>query len=269
MRHWSSLAPAVLLAAGACVASKSDIRLLQDDLRATRALIERKDSLALQRDLATRSQLVTSMDNALTTMTRLNDSVRALSQRFASYSALTSGQLDQVVRDVIQTQQLLGQTTRNLQQMRAQAEANRDAAAAIAAPAPGDTTARPAAGVPGPATLYQSAYTQLKQGAYGTSRRSFEEILRTYPNSDEAPLAQLQIGVAFEGERNQAGADSVYQLVVERYPKTGAAPTALYKRGMLLWSTNKTEARRLFRRVVTEYPGADESQLAKGMLDRP
>jgi tol-pal system protein YbgF len=272
MIRWNSLAPAVLLAAGACVASKSDIRLLQDDIRATRSLIIAQGDSARRRDQDIRAQIVSGAADALAVMARLNDSVRALSQRQASFAALTSGQLDQLVKDVIQTQALLGQTQRNLQQMRAQAEAARDAANAAATapvPASGDTTARPAAGVPGAATLFQNAYTQLKQGGFQTSRRGFEEILKNYPNSDEAPGAQLYIGEAFEGERNQAAADSVYRLVVERYPKTPAAPTALYKQGMMLWNANKrTEARRLFQRVVNEYPSADEVHLARGMLNR-
>jgi hypothetical protein len=50
MTRWTACAPIVLLATGGCLASKSDIRLLQDEMRATRSMIARADSVALQRE---------------------------------------------------------------------------------------------------------------------------------------------------------------------------------------------------------------------------
>jgi tol-pal system protein YbgF len=258
---------ATLVAAGGCVASKGDIRLLQDELRATRAIAARAESSSALRDAELRAQVAAAADAAVAATARVNDSLRALSQRVASFQGSMSGQLDQIVRDLIQTQALMGQTTRNLQEMRAQYEALRDRPPAAAIPA--DSGQRPPPGMPGPATLYQNAYRQFQAGSFRISRQGFEQILANYPSADEAAGAQLYIGEAFEGERNQAAADSVYQLVVSRYPKSPEAPTALYKRGMMLWNANKkADARPLFQRILRDYPSSDVVDLAKGMLDR-
>src|SRR5205814_3961288 len=57
MRRWTTLAPATFLLAGACVATKGDIRLLQDELRATRAAITHADSVAALREQARRADM--------------------------------------------------------------------------------------------------------------------------------------------------------------------------------------------------------------------
>jgi tol-pal system protein YbgF len=264
-------APVVLLATGACVATKGDIRLLQDEMRATRSMIARADSTALQREQIRRAEA----EVTAASIARAADSLRVLSQRLANFQSLTSGQIDQIANDLIRTQALLGQSTRALQEMRAQYEALRDAApAATPAPVPvsvTDTTQRTAAATPatpGPATLLLTGRNQMSSRSYRTARMTFEQLLSSYPNAEEAAAAQQFVGEAFEAERNQPAADSVYQLVVGRYPRSPYAPTALYKRGKMLWDANKkVEARPILQRIRTEYPSSDEARLAKDLLD--
>ncbi len=265
MTRWTTLAPVVMLAAGGCIASKSDIRLLQDEMRATRAMIAHSDSVAMQREQVRRAET----EVAAAAVRRSADSLRSLSQRLATFQATTSGQIDQIANDLIRFQALLGQSTRAVQEMRQQYEGLREA---VPAPTPGgtDTTQRAgvAPGTPGPATLLVTGRNQMSQRSYGIARRTFEQLLSAYPNAEEAAAAQQYVGEAFEAERNQPAADSVYQLVVGRYPRSPYAPTALYKRAKMLWDANrKAEARPILQRIRTDYPQSDEARLAKDLLD--
>jgi TolA-binding protein len=57
--------------------------------------------------------------------------------------------------------------------------------------------------------------------------------------------------------------------VLELYPNSRRAPTALYKSGLLeLRRGNADDARTFFNRVVQGYPDSDEFELAQRELDR-
>jgi len=266
MIRWSAVAPIILVAASGCLATKSDIQLLQSEARTSRsqsaegvAAILRADSVRGRQS----AQLSATLD-------RLSDSLRTLTARFAAFQATANGEFAAMQTQLVQFQALLGQTTRSVQDTRAQIEALKEAgtAAVSATPpaTPGDTTRRPA-NMPGPATLYTTANEQLKAGSFRTARTGFETLLATYPNYDNASTALLKIGEAYRAERNTAAADSVYQLVVDRYPTKVDAATALYRRGrMLLEAGKKDEARVLFNRILKEHPRSDEAVLAKDLV---
>lgn len=268
-------APAALLAATGCLASKSDIRLLQDELRATRAQLATGDTSLLRANEASRSQISTL--NAK--IDHLNDSLRILASHFASFQATANGEFDSMGQQMVRVQALLGQNTRNVQETRAQLEALREQGAAPAATPPtapvaassgasGDTTQRATPGLPGPSTMFITAKDQLDNGAYVTARTGFQRLLDAYPTADEAPRALLYIGETYKAEGNTAAADSVYQLVPSRYPKAPEAPTGLYKHGRILWdANNKAEARIVLNRLIRDYPSSDEAHLAKDLLN--
>jgi tol-pal system protein YbgF len=263
MIRWNMLAPAACVAAGACVASKGDIRLLQDELRASRTVIARGDTAASHADDARRRQI----DALSSDVRRTNDSLRALSTRMLAFQARTDGELDELAKQLIQLQALAGQTTRNIQDIRAAWEsAQREQAIVPSATSP-DTGARSAPAVPPPTALFQDAKKQLDNGSYRTARMGFEQLLASYPNADQAPRALFYVAGAYDGERNQAAADSVYQLVVGRYPKSPEAASALYKRAQILSAAGKNkEAVQLLQQLIREYPSADASDLAKDLL---
>jgi tol-pal system protein YbgF len=272
MIRGSIAAPLVLLAATGCLATKSDIALLQAETRTTRAQIAQGDSAVLRADAERRAQI----DRLLAVIDRTMDSVRVVSTRLASLQATTSGQLSSMGEQLVTLQALMGQTTANLQEQKRAVEALREqgmaamSAPVTAAPSPGDTTRRPPPGTPGPATLYNTANQQLKQGSFRTARTGFELLLSTYPDYEGASSAMLHVGDAYKGEGNPTAADSVYQLVVTRFPKSADAPPAMFRRGQLLWNADKkTEARQIFTRLVAEYPRSDEADLARSNYLKP
>jgi tol-pal system protein YbgF len=237
-----------------CFASKGDIGILQDELRALRSQIAQTDTVR-------RAQA----DTAMMLISRANDSLRLLSTRFAAFQANVSGGLYDMNRQLLQIQELSGQSQRRLQELRASMEARNEAMSAAPTGAGPDTT-KPAAG-PGPAQLFQVAFDQMQRGSFGVARTGFQDLLEKYPNFEEAPTAQLYIGQSFAEEKNVTAADSVYQLVASKYPQSKAAPTALYKYALSQIAQKKNPvARTVLNRIVKEYPNSDEASLARDLL---
>jgi tol-pal system protein YbgF len=246
------LAPAFALVAAGCLASKTDIALLQSDIQAMRTQSARGDS-------AQRQQI----EQVLSQVIRANDSVRAVSARLAKLQADVVNDHHEMGVQILQIQELSGQSQRRLQELRASLE---DRTQAAAQPVAGDTTKTVAAG-PGPGQLFQSSLDQLRRGSIGVARGGFEELLRTYPNSEDAPEAMVYIAETYAAERNQAAADSVYGLVVQRYPRSPKAATALYKRALVLKAAGQNAAARAsLERIVRDYPRSDEASLAREQL---
>jgi tol-pal system protein YbgF len=243
------------LSTTACFATTGDVRTLQDELRALRASIA-------QADTARRAQT----DTAMSLVVRTNDSLRIFSTRFAAFQANVTGGLYDMNRQLLQIQELSGQSQRRLQELRASMESRVEAMAAPAGTAaPADTTKTPAG--PGAAQLFQIAFDQMQRGSFGVARSGFQDLLARYPTFEEAPTAQLYIGQSFAEEKNSSAADSVYQLVVTKYPQSKAAPTALYKFALSLIAQKKTApAKVALNRVVKEYPTSDEASLARDLL---
>ena len=252
-RTWTWLvAPAVLLTAGGCFATRSDIKVLQQDLAVMRAESARSDSLR-------RSQL----DSLARIIVQVNDSVRTLNTRIAKVSGDVRGDLYSLGQQVLALHELTGQSTRRVQEMRAALEARQAAAGSGAVT---DTSARGTA-TPGPNQLFQLAQDQLRRGSTRAARMGFTDLLTQYPTADVAGEAQYYLGESFRMEGNPAAADSVYLIVLSKYPQSPRAPTALYKHAQHLEATNKTaEARAAYQRLVRDYPRSDEAVLAQERL---
>ncbi len=252
MKHFSSLVPLVAIALSGCLASKGDVVLLQTQLRSMQAA-------SAQQDAARQAHI----DQVLGQIVRANDSVRVLSLRLAKLQGDVQNDHYEMNRQLLQIQELSGQSQRRLQELRASLEERNQA---TAAPSPGDTT-RPAGAGPGAAQMFQSALDQLRRGSASVARSGFEDLLRTYPASEDAPEAMVYIAETFAAERNQVAADSVYGLVVQRYPKSPKAATALYKRALSMKAAGQTAAARAgFDRIIREYPRSDEAALAREQL---
>lgn len=267
------IAPVALMATGACFATQSDVRVLQTDVQTLRTERHRQDSLMLQR-----------FDELMASLRTTNDTVRALSDRVTRLQGDVRGDLFQMNQQLLQIQELTGQSQRRLQELRSSLEARqqevvpatqpvtpsqtpRDSAAAPGAQMPSAAPSGPPAGSPGPNQLFQSSLDQLRRGSPGSARRGFEELLRLYPTSELAGEAQFYIGEALAGEGNLAAADTAYGTVVARYSESPRAPTALYKRALLLQQRgNVALARTALNELVRRYPRSDEAQLARDRL---
>src|SRR4051812_22590121 len=232
-----------LAVAGAtgCLATKGDIRLLQDELRATRSVVARSDSAhkrtsdSLAVALATLRSSQMRTDQALQqSIQQANDALKALTTRVTSIEVANRERFKSIDEDLSQVQELARQSARGSTIARAQQEQ----AAVVPRPTIVDTTAAASqptvpAGVAGPATLLLNGRSQIIQGGCVAARRAFQDLLASFPNSLEAAEAQYSIAESYNscGEGgNPAKADSVYRLVTEKYPRSDFAATSLYKR---------------------------------------
>jgi len=254
-----SIAPFAALIVAGCFASKTDIQLLQTDLQSMRTESARSDS-------ARQAQI----QQVLAQVIRTNDSIRLVSARLSKLQADVQNDHFEMNRNILTLQELSGQSQRRLQELRGAMEERSQPAPAPVAPAPGPDSVRASAGAgaaPGPGQLFQSSLDQLRRGSVGVARSGFEELLRTYPTYEDAPEAMVYIAETYAAERNQAAADSVYGLVVQRYPRSPKAATALYKRALVLKSAGQSAAARAsLERIVREYPRSDEAALAREQL---
>jgi tol-pal system protein YbgF len=264
------LAPVALVATGACFATQSDVRVLQTDVQNLRNEQARQDSA-----------MIRTLEDLMVSLRVQNDSLRALSDRLTRTHGDVRGDLFQINQQLLQVQELTGQSQRRLQELRSSLEARQQEAAPVmpapvtpagvvrdsVRPAAGAQPSGPPAGSPGPNQLLQSSLEQLRRGSPGSARRGFQELLRLYPTSDVAGDAQFYLGEAFAAEANVGAADTAYAAVLTKYPQSEFAPTALYKRALLLQQRgNMALARTALNDLVRRYPRSDEAQLARERL---
>jgi tol-pal system protein YbgF len=253
------LAVAVVTTAG-CFATRSDVKVLQDDLTSMRAENQRADS-----------EQAALLDRIIEQLSDANDSLRVISTRSTKWQGDIKSDLYSIRQQLIQVQELTGQSQARLQELRAQMERPTVAAAPTAAVPAGAAAAAArdtgAAAGPGPNQLFELALEQLRRGSTGAAQAGFQDLLRQYPNADVAPDAQFYLADAYAQEGKTAEADSGYQAVVARYPKSPRAPTALYKHAGVLEAAGETEAaQRAYQEVVKKYPRSDEAVLAQDRL---
>lgn len=229
----------LLLSTTACLATRQDVEILQQDLRLVRSEAARDDSIrAVQ-------------------IQRLADSVTALNRRVVEFRAETRGRLGTLDEQLMRTQEMAGQSQSRVQEMRAVLEQAR-------------TPAADSGAAPGPNQLYQLGRDQFMRGSNSAARTAFQELLASHPQSDVAGDAQFYVGETFSAEGNNRAADSVYAIVGSQYPNSQRAATALYKRGVIAQQAGRSaDARRHFDAVVSRFPNSDEAALARDRLRAP
>ena len=268
------LLPVVLLATGACFATREDVQALHADVQTLRAQNARSDS-ASQAALA----------RVVSSLTVVHDSLGMLSTRVVKMQGDVRGDLYNVGQQLLQIQELTGQSQQRVQELRTSLEQRQSDIASSTQPAAAPTTGGAAAGAPpptagapapaaagagatpGPNQLFQISLEQLRRGSPGAARTGLLTLLQQYPTSDLVPDAQFYLGEAYHQEGNAAGADSAYAAVVSGFPTSPRAPTALYKRALGMEEKgNVVGARGLLNELVQRYPRSDEAALAKERL---
>jgi len=264
------LAPVALVATGACFATSNDVKLMQLQIDSMRVATARSDSLH-----------AAQVNQVIATLGLVRDSLGTVSGHVVKMQGDMRGDLHDVNEQLLQIQQLTGQSQNRLQELRASIEQrNQDmgggaapppatgAKGAAAAPGAAPTTGgAPNAGEPGPNQLYQLGMEQLQRGSPATAVQAFQKLLQDYPTADITPEAQFYLGEAYRAQGNAAAADTAYAMVIQKFPKSPHAPTALYKRALYLEQQgNATAARALLNQLISTYPQSDEAALARDHL---
>lgn len=263
----SLLSLGLVLTLGGC-ATRGDVRRLEDTVLLLRADQTRRDSAHIS--------ALQSL-SALTTSTQ--DSVVAIRAQIATIKGDLSGELYRIAQQLVQVQELTGQSQQRLTELRTQLEARGEQIAeprptlpGTPNPAGGQTTAPVTASVDTSSTaptadqIYQASLVQLRAGRVSTARTGFRELLRRYPQSSRAADATYFIGESFAADRPDS-AQRFYEQVVDRFATSPRAATALYKLGLLAEQRRDVAgARTLYNRILSAYASSDEADLARDRL---
>lgn len=268
-----SSATVLLLGSTGCFATRGDMRILQGDINTVRS--------ESQRSAQAQAQALTETARILQSV---SDSLARLSSRQLSFEGDARGEFRRVNEQLIQVQQLLGQSASIVRSLRADleaagrtpippSEATTPPPLATATPTPARGAAPPAVdaaatpGLPGPNTLYQDGQDHLRRSSYASARIAFGDLLLNYPSSDVAPEAQYLIAESYAAERNLPAAETAYAAVVSKYPESPRAPDAMYKRATIFIDQgNIAAAKPLLESIVKQYPRTDVAEFAKERL---
>jgi tol-pal system protein YbgF len=243
----------VLAAVSGCV-SKGDVQQVQDDIALFKAETARRDS-------ARAAQLTQVIQLQQRVMDSLTNSRRAVGQLRGDLAS----DLYNIQQQLVQLQELTGQSQQRLSELRTQLEARGEQISSSTTP--GDTTAaQPTQSSASADQMYEASLAQLRRGSTSTARQGLREMLRSYPTSERAGDALYFIGQSFAAE-NPDSAAFYYGQVVQKHPSSSRAASALYNLGLVAERRKETrKARESYQRVVQKYPQSDEAALARDRL---
>jgi tol-pal system protein YbgF len=266
-----ALVPAVVATAGACFATRNDVRTLQGDIAVLRAENARSDSVHRAQFQAAAAQVGAVSDSLR--------SVNAFLSRFATDVSRFQGDLSINMhtfgQQLLTIQELVGQTQKRQQDLKAELERQAADLATSAQPTAAPGVQGTSSGPPtGPNQLFDAARAQMNRASYAVARSAFTDFIEQFPGNERAGEALYNIARSYDLEGNGAAADSVYAVVVEKYPKADFAVQALYKRAVIAQANNQTaKAKEYFQKIIDSYPRSPEAQLApdrlKELLKKP
>jgi tol-pal system protein YbgF len=196
------------------------------------------------------------------------DSLAVLRRGLVAFEAYVRTDMTDVQRQLVQIQELTGQSQQRLTELRGQVDAR------LRQPMPtyvagGDTTGAAAVGDIDPQELYDLSLQQLRRGSPVTARTGFQQFLTTFPRHPLAPDARYFLGESWdESEPDSAAAE--YELVARDFPDSRRAPTAIYRLGLIAERRGDRRAAEVYyTRVVAGWPRSEEAQLARSKLGNP
>jgi tol-pal system protein YbgF len=249
---------------GGCV-SKGDLQLVQGEVALLRAETLRRDS--------TRAAQLTEV---IQMQRQIMDSLANTRRTVAQVKGDVSQDLYNIQQQLVQLQELTGQSQQRLTELRTQLEARgAEIGATGTTPSEGTggpggapDTGRTAGSAPTASAdqMYEASIAQLRRGSTATARIGFRRLLQTYPTSERVPDAVYFLGQSFAAE-NPDSAAAYYRQVLDRYPKSPRAAAALYNLGLLAERRKDTAAARdAYQRVIRQYPQSNEAALARDRL---
>lgn len=238
------LALVLLPALPACLATRTDVEALQAQVDGLRASQEQ-----MLRELRQQNALLLDSLSRQGTRTRGDIANRLL----------------QMERQMVQIQELTGQSQQSVAQLRQQLqERARELDRAEATP-----DAPPAADASEAQEVYDTALAAFERNSFSTAREGFEEFLRVAPRHRLAADAQFYVGETYAQSGQADRAVQAFTRVVELHPTSPRASAALFRTGQVeLGRNRRDEARARFNQLVRAYPDAPDARRARQELQR-
>lgn len=244
-----------LLGVAAC-ATPAQVRQVETQVGIVRADQRRADS-------AHAAQL----NQVIALQQRTMDSLASMRRALGTVKGDLSNDLYNIQQQLLQLQELTGQSQRRLTELRGQLETRGEQLNAAPAPAAGpDSTAAAPALAASAQQMFDASVAQLRRGSAGTARAGLRELLQAHPSSELVPDALYYIGQSFSSE-NPDSAAFYYGRVVKEHPTSPRAAGALYSLGLLAERRgDRAGARTAYDQLLNSHPKSDEAALARDRL---
>jgi len=114
---------------------------------------------------------------------------------------------------------------------------------------------------------YDRTLGYYKDGRYEKAIAAFKGFLKSYPESDLADNAHFWIGECLRTLGKYEEAILAYQRVINGYPKGNKVPSAMLHQGFAFEKIkDKTTANLVFKKLVKQFPGTKEAEIARKRL---
>jgi TolA-binding protein len=120
-----------------------------------------------------------------------------------------------------------------------------------------------------PQKLFDSAQGDYYAGQYDLAILGFVDYIKSFPKSDMADDAQVNICTAYLQDGKNGKAVEACDLAIRTYPNGDRIPDAYYKKGLALQNLRDLNgAREAWEHVVKTNPDSDAGRLAKQRLEQ-
>jgi tol-pal system protein YbgF len=247
---------ALLIVALSACALKGDVEKVGVEVAALRQESAERDSIR-----AARLNEVIELQQRI--MDSLGTSIAATQRSVTSIQGALSQDLYRIQQQLVQVQELTGQSQQRLSELRSQLE-TRSQQTMVPADSGGSAPANP--GGPSADQMYEASLQQLRRGSVATARMGFRQLIQNHPTSPKVADAMYFIGESWAAEAPDSAA-RYYEQVVTTYPTSTRAPGSLYKLGLLAERRRDVAAARAyFTRVARDYPRSEEAALVPDKL---
>jgi len=247
-----SAAPALALAAALSVIAPAHAALFDDDQA-------RKGVADLQAQRAADAKRIEALEQRVENQTRIQVDMNTQLEQLKADVARLRGQIEVLTNDL-----------ENAQKRQKDFYIDLDSRLRKIEPPPPPDTSKP----PPPPTAeeqraYEAGLNLVKTSNYKSAVESFNQFLRTYPNSALAPSAQYWVGNSYFALRDFKSAITAQQRVLELWPNDAKAPDA-----MLNISSAQTElkdvkgARATLETLCSRYAQSEACKIGADRLKR-
>ena len=116
--------------------------------------------------------------------------------------------------------------------------------------------------------VYSLAKQAFDRSDFDAALNGFQELIKRFPNSDNADNAQFWIGEIHYRNKWYEKAILEYQKVIEKYPRGNKVPASLLKQGLSFVNLkDKANARLILQELVKKYPESNEAKIARQKLE--
>jgi tol-pal system protein YbgF len=118
-----------------------------------------------------------------------------------------------------------------------------------------------------PQAMYQAAYGDYLKHNYDIAVMGFQQYLQAFPDTELSDNAAYWIGECYFGQGKFEQAIQQFDALQQRYPRSDKTASAWLKKGYALLELSQKQAGiSQLRKVIKDYPGSDEANLARQRL---